>query len=193
MSQIQATPEKTRGSVLLLAAQTSWERFSYYGMRALLVLYLIRPKLRPEDPVPTWFTPNPQNPGRGWSESDANLIYGWFAGLIFLLPVLTGYLSHRLLGGLRSVLLGGITMIVGLSLLAAAVVDPIASSPYEAAAFVASLLLIVLGTGYFRPGLELMESRDQAAGSDAMHRAKLWNIRVNLGVLACVLLCGTLA
>ena len=90
MSQIQATPEKTRGSVLLLAAQTSWERFSYYGMRALLVLYLIRPKLRPEDPVPTWFTPNPQNPGRGWSESDANLIYGWFAGLIFLLPVLTG-------------------------------------------------------------------------------------------------------
>ena len=77
-----------------------WERFCYYGMRALLVLYLIS-------------TLTDSNPGFGWSEKDASELYGWFTGLVYLFPLLGGFIADRFLGQHRSVLLGGILMAVG--------------------------------------------------------------------------------
>ena len=55
-----------------------WERFCYYGMRSLLILYLIS-------------TLTGVNPGFGWSEENANELYGWFTGLVYLFPLLGGY------------------------------------------------------------------------------------------------------
>ncbi|HET9727029.1 MAG TPA: hypothetical protein VFP28_08960, partial [Gemmatimonadales bacterium] len=51
-----------------------WERFSYYGMRALLVLYLVR-------------SASLDNPGRGWSVQNSSALYGWYTGMAYLLPV----------------------------------------------------------------------------------------------------------
>src|SRR6516162_8895228 len=139
MSQIEISFSTPRKKSALLSAQKTWERFSYYGVRALLVLYLIRPMSYPG------------NPGRGWSESDANLLFGWYAGLIFLLPVIGGYVTGKVLGERRSVLLGGITLTLALALLASCEIEPMASSPYESGAFAAALVLLALGTGFFRP------------------------------------------
>src|SRR4051812_12032414 len=65
--------------LFLLFLVEMWERFSYYGMRALLVLYLMA-RLNDQ-----------QNPGRGWAEKDANYLYGWYTGLAYLLPLLGGW------------------------------------------------------------------------------------------------------
>jgi POT family proton-dependent oligopeptide transporter len=194
MSQVE-TPISTPGQILLDFAQRSWERFSYYGMRALLVLYLIHPL---SDVV---------NPGRGWRESSANLLFGWYAGLIFLAPIVWGALVEKMIGRHRAVLLGGLTILLGHVILAAvqnwqpqlqeAVVKDVVApgqqlglSEYGSWAFTSAIILIVLGTGYFRPALEL-KSQDDAAPRQS--RAALSNLRINLGVFGTVLLCGTLA
>jgi POT family proton-dependent oligopeptide transporter len=204
MSQIEISFSTPRKKSALLSAQKTWERFSYYGVRALLVLYLIRPMSYPG------------NPGRGWSESDANLLFGWYAGLIFLLPVIGGYVTGKVLGERRSVLLGGITLTLALALLASCEIEPMASSPYESGAFAAALVLLALGTGFFRPSSaaeqdQLVTRATLAPGSTepgapppqvasrvasapgvaSTHRG-LTSLSINVGVFACVLLCGTL-
>ena len=70
-----------------------WERFSYYGMRALLVLYLVK--------------------SQNYSELDAIHIYAIYTGLVYLTPIIGGYLSDRYLGQQKAILIGGITMMFG--------------------------------------------------------------------------------
>ena len=72
-----------RGLFLLFLVEM-WERFSYYGMRALLVLYLIQKATGDE---------NGFNPGRGWSKPDATNLYGWYTGLVYLTPLFGGELE----------------------------------------------------------------------------------------------------
>src|SRR5690349_5996083 len=85
----------------LLFVVDIWERLSYYGMRALLVLYLIRSMADPE------------NPGRGWTQGQAALLYGWYTGLAYLLPLLGGYLADKFLGTHRSMVIGGLLIAAG--------------------------------------------------------------------------------
>ena len=70
-----------------------WERFSYYGMRALLVLYLVK--------------------SQNYSDLDAIHIYAIYTGLVYLTPIIGGYLSDRYLGQQKAILIGGITMMLG--------------------------------------------------------------------------------
>src|SRR5437870_11409924 len=65
-----------------------WERFSYYGMRGLLTLYMVNYFL--------------------WSQKDASRIYTWYTGLVYLTPLLGGYLADRYLGNKRAVIIGAI-------------------------------------------------------------------------------------
>ena len=128
-----------------------WERFCYYGMRALLVLYLIA-------------TLTDRNPGFGWSEEQANELYGWFTGLVYLFPLLGGFLADRFLGQHRSVLLGGILMAFGEFCLfyteyfrqgAIATITPY-SAPGAFWCFMSGLFLITLGNGFFKPCISVM-------------------------------------
>src|SRR3954466_9703480 len=84
--------------LFLLFLVEMWERFSYYGMRALLVLYLIA-STRGDD--------RGFNPGRGWTESDASSLYGWYTGLAYLFPIFGGIIADRFIGTHRSMLVGG--------------------------------------------------------------------------------------
>src|SRR5450631_2870264 len=75
-----------------------WERFSYYGMRALLVLYMVN-----------YFK---------WAQKDASGIYKWYTSLVYLTPLLGGYLADRYLGNKRAVIIGAVLMAVGHFLMA---------------------------------------------------------------------------
>ena len=75
-----------RGLFLLFLVEM-WERFSYYGMRGLLVLYLVR-------------AATGENPGRGWSKEAAANLYGWYTGMAYLLPVFGGLIADKLIGGI---------------------------------------------------------------------------------------------
>ena len=75
-----------------------WERFSYYGMRALLVLYL---------------TSNLINGGFGFAQNNALQIYGIFTGLVYLTPILGGIIADRLIGQRKAIMIGGLVMGLG--------------------------------------------------------------------------------
>ena len=90
-------PRHPRGLKVLFFTEM-WERFSYYGMRALLVLYLVN--------------------SLNLSESNALHIYAVYTGLVYLTPIFGGYLADRFLGPQKAIFIGGITMILGHFLMA---------------------------------------------------------------------------
>ena len=82
-----------------------WERFSYYGMRAILVLYLVQ-------------STTDANPGLGWTNGEALKLYGWYTMLVYVASIPGGWLADRFLGQKKSVLYGGILLVAGHSILA---------------------------------------------------------------------------
>ena len=129
--------------LFLLFLVEMWERFSYYGMRALLVLYLVR-------------TVADQNPGRGWSKENADGLYGWYTGMAYLLPILGGYIADKLIGTHRSLVVGASVIALGHIVLAASGMGDLAHNSLGMSIFVMGLVLIVLGTGHFKPNVSVM-------------------------------------
>ncbi|MBR2004189.1 MAG: MFS transporter, partial [Thermoguttaceae bacterium] len=165
-----------------------WERFCYYGMRALLVLYLIS-------------TLTDSNPGFGWSESDANKLYGWFTGLVYFFPLFGGFIADKFLGQHRSVLLGGSLMALGEFCLfyteyfrqsAHATITP-DSAPAAFWCFILGLFLITLGNGFFKPCIsvmvgELYEKNDPRR-DDAFN---IFYMGINVGAFLAPLVAGSI-
>jgi POT family proton-dependent oligopeptide transporter len=110
-----------------------WERFSYYGMRAILVLYLVTETKE-------------INPGLGWSDVDALALYGWYTMMVYVMSVPGGYIADKFLGQKRSVLIGGILLLIGHSTLAIE----------QMWAFYTGLVFIVLGVGMLKPNISTM-------------------------------------
>lgn len=110
-----------------------WERFSYYGMRALLVLYLTSKTTA-------------ENPGVGWTQGEALALYGWYTALVYIMSIPGGILADKFLGQKKSVILGAILLVIGHSVLA-----------YEAMwAFYTGLVFIILGVGCLKPNISTM-------------------------------------
>ncbi|WP_025822585.1 peptide MFS transporter [Shewanella marina] len=127
--------------LFLLFTTELWERFSYYAMRAVLVLYLV-------DQVH-----NQGGGGLGWSQSDALSLYGTFTGLVFLTPLIGGWLADNFLGQRKSIYIGGAMMATGQFLLAA----PHAWFPSnEITIFYIGLGVLILGNGLFKPNIATM-------------------------------------
>jgi proton-dependent oligopeptide transporter, POT family len=164
----------------LLFIVEMWERFSYYGMRMLLVLYLIALTTAP-------------NPGRGWPESDAYVLYGWYAGLAYLLPLLGGYLADRFLGTHRSMLVGGVIIALGHIVLGLTGLQNLAQSELGMSVFVGGLALVIVGTGFFKPCVSVMVG--QLYGPSDPRRDggfTIYYMGINLGAFLCAFVCGTL-
>ena len=123
-----------------LFASEMWERFSYYGMRALLVLFL---------------TANYANGGFNMSELDAFTVYGIFTGLVYVTPIIGGILADKLLGQRKSIYIGGITMAAGQFLLAAGAMEG-GSLEFRHTLFYAGLGTLILGNGFFKPNVSTM-------------------------------------
>src|SRR5215813_3987802 len=173
--------------LFLLFLVEMWERFSYYGMRGLLVLYLVQSATLAPDATGL------VNPGRGWTRADASLLYGWYTGLAYLLPIVGGFVADRLLGTHRSMVVGGLVIALGHAVLAVSGLGSLASSDLGMSIFVFGLALIVIGTGHFKPCVSVMVG--QLYGDDDARRDGAFTIfymGINLGAFLAAFVCGTL-
>lgn len=191
-----STPAGHPPGLWVLFITEMWERFSYYGMRALLVLYLIAESSEVlEDGRPN------TNAGFGWSEESAYLLYGIYTWAVYLTPIFGGWLADRFLGTHRSMLVGGWIIAAGHITLAATEffdVSPgkvvtLQSSPGALICFVTGLALIVVGTGFFKPCVSVMVGQLYAAGDSRRDSGfTIFYMGINLGALFSPLVAGTL-
>lgn len=121
-----------------LFATEMWERFSYYGMRALLVLFL----------TATFATG-----GFGMSEKEAFTIYGIFTGLVYVTPIIGGILADKVLGQRKSIFIGAIIMALGQFSLATSAMMDGADIENRQMIFYAGLGLLIMGNGFFKPNI----------------------------------------
>ena len=155
--------EETRqptGLYLLFGAE-AFERFSYYGMRAILVLFLVK-KL-------------------GFERADALALYGVYTGLVYLTPLLGGFLADRILGARKAVIIGGITMALGeIGLAFPSLLYP-------------SLALLILGNGFFKPNISTIVGGLYREGDPRRDGGfTIFYMGINLGAFFSPLVCGTL-
>ncbi len=145
-----------------------WERFAYYGMRALLILYM---------------TAAIAKGGLGFDTPHAAAIYGWYTFSVYALAIPGGWIADRFLGQYRTVLLGGIIIALGQFSLA---MRPL---PF----FYAGLVLIATGTGLLKPNISTMVGSLYDEG-DARRDAgfSLFYMGINLGAMISPLVAGTL-
>ncbi len=168
-----------------------WERFSYYGMRALLVLFMTAPLAV-------------VNPGLGFGEAKAAAVYGLYTSLVYLLALPGGWIADNLWGQRRAVFVGGCIIAAGHFTMAA----PLVGLP-DLPSFFGGLVLIVIGTGLLKPNVSTMVGdlypSAEAAGDDpeAHLRAERWGAKrdaafsifymgINLGAILGPFVCGTL-
>ncbi|WP_309602715.1 peptide MFS transporter, partial [Sphingomonas sp.] len=133
---IQKEPEfagHPKGLYMLFFAEM-WERFSYYGMRALLIFYLTK----------HWL----------FADGKANLIYGAYTSLVYITPVLGGYLADRYLGQRKAVLFGGLLLAAGHSLMAVEGVG--GQSDPTINVFWLALAFIIVGSGFLKANISVM-------------------------------------
>ena len=110
-----------------------WERFSYYGMRAILVLYLVTQT-------------TDKNPGLGWTNGEALALYGWYTMLVYVASIPGGIIADRLLGQKKAVIVGAILLVIGHSVLAIE----------QMWAFYTGLGFIIAGVGMLKPNISTM-------------------------------------
>lgn len=146
-----------------------WERFSYYGMRAFLILYM---------------TASVANGGLGFDDRHAATVYGNYVGSVWLTPILGGLIADRLLGQYRSVLLGGWIIALGHFTLAFKTLTT----------FYAGLVLIVIGTGLLKPNVSTIVGSLYEDG-DARRDAgfSVFYMGINLGAFIGPIIAGGLA
>jgi POT family proton-dependent oligopeptide transporter len=163
-----------------------WERFSYYGMRALLVLYMLKYLLLPEHAesvaglagfrtmLESVFGPLAPQPF-------ASQIYGIYTGLVYLTPIFGGLLADRILGQRRTVILGASLMAIGHLLMALEHL------------FLLALFVLILGNGAFKPNISTQVGHLYAPGDRRRDRAfSIFYVGINLGAFLAPLVCGTL-
>lgn len=143
-----------------------WERFSYYGMRALLVLYMAS---------------TIEDGGLGWTNASAIELYGWYTMLVYVMSIPGGIIADRLIGQKKSVLYGGIILVAGHSILAIE----------QMWAFYTGLGLIILGVGMLKPNISTMVGGLYKKGD--LRRDKgftIFYIGINVGAFLSALIVG---
>jgi len=151
----------------LLFGVEMWERFSFYGMRAFLTLFLIS-----------------SAGGFGWSKEQASHLYGWYQGLVYLTPLLGGYLADRFIGTHRSIIIGGIIIASGHFCLA------VPAKP----TFFLGLALIILGTGFFKSNISTMVGQLYSEKDRRRDAAfTIFYMGINLGAAIGQVVCPKLA
>ena len=146
-----------------------WERMSYYGMRGLLVLYMTIGVVG--------------NPGLGWSNIEANAIYGIYAGMVYFLALPGGWLADNLLGYQKAVLYGALIIMFGHFTLAI---------PLEQT-FILGLALVAIGTGLLKPNIssivgQLYSDNDERRDSGFT----VFYMSINIGSMLGFAVCGYL-
>ncbi|MCW5518698.1 peptide MFS transporter [Aureitalea sp. L0-47] len=145
-----------------------WERFSYYGMRAILVLYLVAETVG-------------DNAGLGWSNAEALALYGWYTMLVYVASIPGGWIADKFLGQKRSVLVGGILLVAGHSILAVE----------QMWAFYSGLGLIIAGVGMLKPNISTMVGGLYKKGDIRRDKGfTIFYIGINIGAFLSSLIVG---
>ncbi|MCI5057925.1 MAG: oligopeptide:H+ symporter, partial [Flavobacteriales bacterium] len=148
-----------------------WERFSFYGMRILLVLFLTAPFIG-------------DNPGWEWPRENALALYGTYTSLLYLTPILGGIIADKLIGYRLSVVVGAIIMAFG----HASIALETTSSMYI------GLGLMIIGTGFFKPTITSIISEMYKSHPEKKDGAyTIFYMGVNAGAFFGIMLCGYLA
>lgn len=138
-----------------------WERFSYYGMRAILVLYLVTETTK-------------DNPGMGWTSAEAFALYGWYTMLVYVACIPGGIIADNWLGQKKTVLVGGIILVAGHGILAVEAMW----------AFYSGLGLIVIGVGMLKANISTMVGGLYEKGDIRRDKGfTIFYIGINLGAL----------
>ena len=186
---LSAVPAEMFGHPLgltFLFTTEMWERFSYYGMRSLLVLYMTKYLLLADHSgnvvglltvkraLETIFGPLDVQPL-------SSQIWGFYTGLVYFTPIFGGLLADRVLGQRRTVIIGAILMAVGHFMMA---VENL---------FLFALLALILGNGCFKPNISTQVGGLYASGDHRRDRAySIFYVGINVGAFLAPLVCGTL-
>jgi len=145
-----------------------WERFSYYGMRALLVLFLVSTLL---------------DGGWEWQRADALILYGWYTGLVYITPIIGGFIADKFMGYRKAIILGAFIMTLGHASMALEGITSIF--------FYAGLTFLIIGNGFFKPNISSMVGqlyKTQGKEKDAGYT--IFYMGINAGAFLGILLCG---
>ena len=147
-----------------------WERFSYYGMRAIFILFMTKILLM--------------------KDADASEIYGSYTGLVYLTPLLGGYLCDKFLGNRRSIIIGGLLMAIGQFFMffsASVGADGGVSLMWM------GLTAIIIGNGFFKPNISTMVGQLYPANDRRIDSAfTIFYMGINLGAFFSPLVCGSM-
>ncbi|PJZ30820.1 peptide MFS transporter [Leptospira kmetyi] len=160
--QSKSVNSHPKGLPVLFFTET-WERFSFYGMRALLVLFLTKVF--------------------HYSDPEANRVYGIYTGLVYLTPLIGGYLADRYLGFRRSIFLGTTLMMFGHLSLA------FETKPF----FLLGLALLIIGVGFFKPNISTVVGRIYEEDNKTHMKDSgftIFYMGINLGGFLGPLFCG---
>ncbi|WP_438969213.1 peptide MFS transporter [Nonlabens sp.] len=145
-----------------------WERFSYYGMRALLVLFLVASVF---------------DEGWGWERADALTLYAFYTGLVYVTPIFGGLIADKITGYRKAVVIGAVLMTLGHA--------SMALEGLTGTFFYLGLILLIIGNGMFKPNISSMvgklyktEDKEKDAGYTIFYMG------INAGAFLGILLCG---
>lgn len=147
-----------------------WERFSYYGMRAILVLFL---------------TSSIMNEGWGWEREDALVLYGWYTGLVYFTPLIGGILADKFLGYRNATVMGAFIMALGHG--------SMALEFFSDSFFFLGIGLLIIGNGLFKPNISSIVGqlyKDDDIRKDGAYT--IFYMGINAGAFLGILLCGYL-
>ena len=150
-----------------------WERFSYYGMRALLILFLIA---------------KVDEGGWGWTRAEAVYLFGWYVMLVYFLPLLGGWIADNKWGHVKTIIVGASIITLGHASMALA---DLSFGVDLSFLFYVGLFLIVLGTGLFKPNMSATVGKMYPPDSDKKDGAyTIFYMGVNAGSFIGILLVG---
>ena len=155
-------------SLFVLFFTEMWERFSYYGMRALLTVFLVSELSKG---------------GWAWTNEEALKLYGLYTGLVYLTPLLGGMIADRFTGYRKAILIGALIMTLGHVAMA--------MEGFSPNFFYVGLLFMILGNGMFKPNISSMVGQlypDTSAKKDAGYT--IFYMGINAGAFLGMLLCG---
>ena len=147
-----------------------WERFSYYGMRALLVLYMTTATIGDD-----------RGAGLGWTSQEALALYGWYTMLVYVMSIPGGMIADKLIGQKKAVLLGAIVLCLGHAVLVLT----------DIWAFYTGLGLVILGVGLLKPNISTMVGGLYKEGDIRRDKGfSIFYIGINLGSLLATMVVG---
>jgi proton-dependent oligopeptide transporter, POT family len=151
-----------------------WERFSYYGMRAILILFMTKML--------------------NFDSQFASGIYGNFTAVVYLTPLIGGFISDRYWGNRRSIFVGGLLMAIGQFILFFCAASVASNMDLAKILFVVGLTALVMGNGLFKPNISTMVNQLYAPGDKRVDAAfSIFYMGINLGAFFSPLICGSLA